>query len=110
LRSYGCRTEKNVAVSDGTLILNKGCLSEGTKLTFEFAVKHGKPCLVVQLGGDPLAAGLVVRWIEEHEIKVLNVAGPRESKCPEGIYREALTYLEGVFSLLKIGGSGEDAR
>ena len=43
----------------------------------------------------------VVRWIDGQFIKVLNVAGPRESKYPEGIYSDALTYMEKVFLLLK---------
>lgn len=39
------RTEKNVMDSDGTLILNKGELTEGTRLTYDFTVKYGKPAL-----------------------------------------------------------------
>ena len=46
------RTEKNVLESDGTLILNKGILSEGTKLTKDFTVQYGKPCLIIQLDAD----------------------------------------------------------
>ena len=41
------RTEKNVIESDGTLILNKGLVSEGTKLTLDYTIKHGKPSLIV---------------------------------------------------------------
>ena len=43
------RTKKNVVASDGTLILNNGNLSGGTFRTQEFAAKHSKSCLVVQL-------------------------------------------------------------
>jgi len=32
------------------------------------------------------------RWLEQHRIRVLNVAGPRESEQP-GIYAQAITYL-----------------
>lgn len=46
--SYYC-TEKNVIESDGTIIPNRGELSEGTKLTHEFTVKCGKPSLIVKL-------------------------------------------------------------
>jgi len=96
------RTEKNVIESDGTLILNKDILSEGTKLTHELAVKNGKPCLIVQLDGeDVIKPEHVVRWLHGQYISVLNIAGPRESKCPGGIHSESFSYLEKVFTLLK---------
>jgi len=100
--AYAKRTEKNVLVSDGTLILNKGELSQGTKATHDFTVKHLKPCLVVQLDATPtIEPAQVVRWILGQQLSVLNVAGPRESKCSEGIYSEAFNYLQQVFDLLK---------
>ena len=94
------RTEQNVVKSDGTLLLNKGPLSEGTKLTRDFTVKYGKPCLIVQLE-KPIDPVHVIRWLREQFISVLNIAGPRESKLPEGIYNEACTYLDNVFTRLK---------
>lgn len=102
---YCNRTEKNVVESDGTLILNKGELTEGTKLTYEYALQHGKPCLVVQLDRERVVEPFeVARWIQRHDISVLNVAGPRESKHPAGIYREASSYLFGLFSEMVKGG------
>ncbi len=99
---YHLRTEKNVLESDGTLILNKGALTEGTKLTVEYAVQYGKPSLIVQLDEEKtVEPGNVVRWILGQQIKVLNVAGPRESKFPDGIYGSAYSYLEKVFESLK---------
>ena len=96
------RTEKNVKESDGTLILNKGTLSEGTKLTHEYTLRHGKPSFIVQLDAARLIEPeQVVRWMEERRIAVLNVAGPRESKCPGGIYQEAFAYLERVLALVE---------
>ncbi len=96
------RTEKNVLASDGTLILNKGELSHGTLLTYDFAVKYGKPNLIAQLDADDIIKPEhVIRWINGQGISVLNVAGPKESKCPGGIHRQALSYLEQLFSLLK---------
>jgi Circularly permutated YpsA SLOG family len=96
------RTEMNVIKSDGTLIINIGNLSDGTKLTNEFAVTHGKPRLIIQLYSDKvILPEHVIRWINGHLINVLNIAGPRESKCPGGIYREAYDFLEKVFNLLK---------
>lgn len=96
---YSSRTEKNVVDADGTLILNKGELSEGTKLTYEFTLQHRKPAFIVQLDADEVTSqDQVLRWIEEKQIRVLNVAGPRESKSPDGIYREALSYLMKLFA------------
>jgi hypothetical protein len=101
---YGSRTEKNVADSDATLILNKGSLTEGSRGTYDFTLRRHKPCLLVQLdAAEMLAPAEVVSWLEREQVKVLNVAGPRESKCPGGIYRQARRYLTGLFSILKPG-------
>jgi len=96
------RTEQNVIHSGGTLILNKGILSGGTKLTHDFTVQYGKPRLIVQFDDDKMVTPeQIIRWIKGQFINTLNIAGPRESKFPEGIYQEALAYLEKIFSLLK---------
>jgi hypothetical protein len=96
------RTEQNVLQSDGTLILNKGRLSAGTKLTDYFTIKYGKPRLIVQLETDRIIEPeQVVHWLLGQMISTLNIAGPRESKYPDGIYREAITFLNKVFTLIK---------
>jgi hypothetical protein len=89
--SYTSRTEQNVIDSDATLVLNRGKLSGGTKRTVEFCHKHGKPFLVVQMD-EVCSVVAVQQWIEDRGIGILNVAGPRESKCP-GIYKEAVKFL-----------------
>ena len=96
--SYPERTERNVKDSDGTLVLNMGKLTGGTKKTVEFADKHGKPCLVVQLD-QPWQPDAVASWIQQGGIKVLNIAGPRESKCP-GLHDQAFEYLRQLFQLM----------
>jgi len=45
---------------------------------------------------DPFS-GELQAWAEEHKVRVLNVAGPRESKCP-GIYAQAAQFLRAIFS------------
>ncbi len=92
---YPARTEKNVMESDGTLILNIGTLSGGTRLTLDFARMHGKPYLVMQLDGDPITDN-VRNWAEESSIRVVNIAGPRESKCT-GLNKRALVFVRNVF-------------
>ena len=89
--NYGIRTEKNVFESDGTLILNVGQVSSGTAYTIKMARRHKKPSLVVQLDKDA-SNEVVLDWLVTNKIKVLNVAGPRESKIP-GIHRRALEFL-----------------
>jgi hypothetical protein len=88
---YIARTEQNVVDSDATLVLNRGELADGTALTVQLARKHRKPFLVVQLeeNADPAA---VSEWIRKRGVKVLNIAGPRESKCP-GIHESALLFV-----------------
>lgn len=78
---YPVRTERNVVDSDGTLILYRARLLGGTELTRRLAVKFKKPLLLVDLAAaiDPAA---IRRWLVQNEIRVLNVAGPRESNVP----------------------------
>jgi hypothetical protein len=50
---------------------------------------------------DPIDPAQVIRWIWSQFISVLNIAGTRESKFPEGIYSEATDYLDKIFTQLK---------
>jgi hypothetical protein len=94
---YRQRTKQNVLNSDGTLIVNLGELDGGTLLTFRFAEKANKPCLVIQAiqadGKECMNQSAQLNdWLHEHRIVTLNVAGPRESKRP-GIYRATMNLL-----------------
>ena len=93
---YWQRTEWNVRDSDGTLVLTRGAPTEGTAFTIEAAEKLRKPCLVLDLNDAPSEAA-VKTWAHDHKVRVLNVAGPRESKCP-GIYAQASQFLRAIFS------------
>jgi hypothetical protein len=79
------RTEWNARDSDGTVVFSIGeVLTGGCKETVDLARKHGKPVLhLCQAGGVSLAALALRRFIAEHGIRVLNVAGPRASKEPD---------------------------
>ena len=89
--SYPVRTERNVKDSDGTLVLTEGPPSGGTARTIEVARKHKKPYLVIDLTKDG-SPDTVTKWVQANRIQILNVAGPRESKCP-GIHGRALEFL-----------------
>ena len=78
---YAGRTLKNVLLSDGTLILHIGIISNGTALTKEFCIQREKPILILNILDDLNLIRLNFnRWMKENIIKTLNVAGPRESK------------------------------
>lgn len=84
-RHYPPRTEKNVVDSDGTVIFTYGKPDGGSLLTIEFAKKHGKPCLKVDLNqSHDAVVARVVRWVKRNlpAGAVLNVAGSRRSKAP----------------------------
>ena len=89
---YKDRTEKNVTESDGTLILTYGPFSGGIAFTVREAKKLKRPYYIADLAfyGD---AEHVQAWFKRHEIKILNVAGPRESKHP-GIHDQAVEFLK----------------
>lgn len=89
---YRQRTEWNVRDSDATLILKRGMLAGGTRLTAELATDLEKPCLILDLDEQPDPAACA-RWLEKNEVKILNVAGPRESHNP-GIRALARAFLE----------------
>lgn len=81
---YLDRTHRNVADSDGTLILRRGKLTGGTKATAQFACKIGKPLLVIDFHGAEAdtAVARIGEWVATGRIEILNVAGPRESSLP----------------------------
>jgi hypothetical protein len=78
---YPVRTERNVLEGDATLIFYRGQLSGGTLLTLRLAEEHGRPYLAVDLD-SLIPPGEIRKWFKEHDVKVLNVAGPRESQSP----------------------------
>jgi len=91
---YAQRTAWNVRDSDGTLILHQEPLAGGTVLTQQAAEERGRPCRIVTL--DPSrATNDALQWIRTHDIKVLNVAGPRASEEP-GIYEAAYAFMKSI--------------
>lgn len=93
---YAHRTKLNVLDSDGTLILNRGALEGGTALTLKLAKDHGKTTYLANPEEtDKLES--IRDWLMQHDIEVLNIAGPRESRRP-GIYRQSRLMLDQLFS------------
>jgi hypothetical protein len=96
---YAVRTQLNVEDSDGTLILSWGPPMGGTALTLKLAKRLKKPCLMIDLtqGGEPFK---VWEWMETHQIRILNVAGPREGEAP-GIYTRAVGFMLQIMGIFK---------
>lgn len=94
---YRQSVRRNVADSDGTLIVNSGELDAEILAIRAFAEGMGKPHIVVQIdcGVLPDAPASIVAWLRANAIKTLNVTGPSEGKCP-GIYQRVSDLLEAV--------------
>ena len=100
---YPQRTEWNVRDSDGTLVVTLGRPSGGTALTVRLAERLARPLLIVDLDGDPDPASAAA-WILGRELRVVNVAGPRESDN-RGLHPRAAAFLRQV--LAEVVGSAD---
>jgi hypothetical protein len=101
--AYRQRTEWNVRDTDGTLVLCWGRATGGTALTIRLARRRRRPLLVLDLTLDP-SPSRVRDWVRDRRIRVLNVAGPRESKSA-GVHRRAVRFLRAVLTSNRGRGS-----
>jgi hypothetical protein len=101
--AYEQRTAWNVRDSDGTLIITDGRLEGGTRLTMQEARRQRRAVLHVRTT-DPVPVAMIRAWGEEHDVRTLNVAGPRASEV-EGIYDEARTILGTLLARLQEAGA-----
>ena len=102
---YPKRTEANVVDSDGTVVFSYGKLTGGSLLTRQLCKKHGKPFLHVELGKETHPALILSDWVMEWDIKVLNVAGSRESKH-SGIHGQVVEIIKAVSEASGWAGTG----
>jgi len=94
------RTEWNVRDSDGTVIFSVGKrLSGNSSKALELAIRHRKPYLHLSAVFKDNAAQKLKKWMEENNIRVLNVAGPRASKEPK-VAEFVLTTLDAALKPL----------
>jgi len=96
---YESRTKKNVEDSDGTAIFYEGFLHGGTDKTLDFCIELKKPYILVDIDllGPDEAVNKVTSFISDYRIRVLNVAGPRQSQCPS-IYSYVKITMQGVIT------------
>ena len=100
---YEQRTEWNVRDADATLLLFRGTLGGGTAFTLQCVRSLGRSHALVDLDetADPRD---LAEWAAG--FRVLNVAGPRESRHP-GIYALALGEWIQAFRVLNVAGPRE---
>jgi hypothetical protein len=83
--NYLQRTEWNVRDSDATIVFTFSPeATGGSARTLKFARKHGKPFLHLSRGSYQSAL-MLQKFVRDHAIRTVNIAGTRESKEP-GIY------------------------
>ena len=99
--TYKIRTESNIDAADGTLILTWGLTSPGTKLTKSLCKKHKTHHFIMDNIHSGVAVFETVQWIKDHDIRVLNIAGPRETKIGKIPREQTINFLIKVFKALK---------
>ena len=91
--SYEDRTLQNVMDADGTIIFAEK-MTDGSQLTLDTCIKEKKPHLV-----NPSREEFLT-WISDNDIRVLNIAGNRESGAP-GIEKRVYNYLQKALGYLE---------
>jgi hypothetical protein len=91
---YRVRTRLNVEQSEGTLVITRGPVTGGPALTIKLAREKGTPLLIIDLNQNP-DPSTEQKWFKGEGIRILNVAGPRESKMP-GLHAHVVEFLRAV--------------
>jgi len=96
------RTARNVSDSDGTIIIYFHELSGGTAYTAGCCIQDRQPHRLIDAAkySPEDAATLMVAFLVDHDIKVLNIAGPRESQWADA-YNYAFRAVDLFVSRLK---------
>lgn len=104
--NYPARTRRNVQVADATLVLIDAAddMAGGTLLTqrvcLEECQRSGKAFCIAAMSHEHGMGNAVGSLTRHFDGTTLNVAGPRESKCP-GIYARAKAFLLEVFKAIQ---------
>jgi hypothetical protein len=102
--AYPPRTRQNAQDSDATLWFGQTD-TPGAHTTIDACRQLGRAYMLV-VPGQTIKPSQVAAWIGEHSIRILNVAGNRESKAP-GTGQNVERFLTELFHQLghKPGGS-----
>lgn len=103
------RTLKNVKDSNGTVVIYFEELQGGSRQTAEFCREEKRPHELIDAGKVSVerAAESISNFVRENKIRILNIAGPRQSEWSGG-YKYACRTLELFLSGLS-GGIGDRA-
>jgi len=94
---FSDRIEKNVLESDATVILTHGSLTIGLKIVKEYAEKHNRPYLHVDLNENPLnlASALIRKWMMNNQLEAIYFTGSK-SIASLNITQEVIQIIEGI--------------
>lgn len=74
--------EKNVQAADGTLIFSFGDMTIDADKAFKYGRISGKPLLHINLETEKNPEGTIRKWLSQHRINILHVAGRNACKVP----------------------------
>ncbi len=97
---YKERTWDNVQSSDGTLRFASNWKSSGEICTKNAIINYNKPYCDISIPDGLDDTKFVLQWINDNNIKVLNIAGNSEQTSP-GIYKITYEFLMKLFKELK---------
>ena len=90
---YPPRTEDNVKNSDATIIFDLAKkFAPGSALTIKLCKAYNKPYLLIKRIDDLLIAENISQFLLSYKVRILNVAGNRESSAP-GIFEKVKNVL-----------------
>ncbi|WP_131783700.1 YpsA SLOG family protein, partial [Legionella gresilensis] len=102
--NYAARTKANIKDSDGTLVIVPTLpflKDSGTAFTICEASVQEKPYLIIDISlSQEENFSNIQDFIRQNDIKVLNIAGPRESNN-NGIYQKTFDFLKYTFQQLE---------
>ncbi|MGD8291349.1 MAG: putative molybdenum carrier protein [Desulfobacterales bacterium] len=95
--SFSDRIEKNVLDSDAIAILTHGNLTIGLKIVIDYAEKHNRPHLHVDLNENPLnlASALIRKWMINNQLETLYFTGSKTIGSTN-ITQEVIQIIEGI--------------
>ena len=96
---YAERTKKNVQHSQGTLILFWDTIKNGSLTTLEYCRVLDKPHFILDMNKTPkYQIKKIDHWIKNNQIKILNIAGPREDGA--NVYKKTNDFLINLLSII----------
>jgi hypothetical protein len=95
--SYFERLGKNIADSEGTVILTYGQLLMGLKAVRELSKNYKKPCLHVDLKECTLSHAIssIRKWMDNYEIEEIFFTGSKPIAAPN-VHEEVIQIIEGI--------------